>query len=135
MIQILLIFNDWASLLLRVTFGIIFLVHGWSKIKNLRETGQNFEMMGFKPGSLWGTGIAIIEFFGGLFLIAGLFTSITALILAFEMIVTTIWKIIRRQKLIGGYELDLALLVSLLVLATIGGGIYSLDTYWGILLI
>ena len=118
-----------------MTFGIIFLVHGWSKIKNLRETGQNFEMMGFKPGSLWGTGIAIIEFFGGLFLIAGLFTSITALILAFEMIVTTIWKIIRRQKLIGGYELDLALLVSLLVLATIGGGIYSLDTYWGILLI
>jgi len=134
MIQILLIFSDWSVLLLRVVLGLIFLVHGWPKIKKLKETAQNFEMMGFKPGAFWGTIIAIVEFVGGLFLITGLFTSITAIVLAIEMLVATIWKLLRRQKLAGGYEFELLLLVSLLALTTLGGGLYSLDTYWRILL-
>lgn len=130
MVQTLLIFNDWAILLLRITLGLIFLVHGWPKIKDLKTNGQNFEMMGFKPGALWGTIVALAEFFGGLLLIAGLLTSAAALVLAIQMTVATIWKMRRGQKLAGGFEFDLLLLVSLLVLATQGSGLYALDSYW-----
>ena len=68
--------------------GLIFLIHGLPKIKDLKTTWQNFEMMGFKPGVLWGTVVAIVEFFGGLLLISGLLTSAAAFILTIEMIVS-----------------------------------------------
>ena len=108
--------------------------YGLPKIKDLKTTWQNFEMMGFKPGVLWGTIVAVVEFFGGLLLISGLLTSAAAFVLAIEMAVATIWKIKRGQKLAGGFELDLLLVVSLLTIATLGGGIYSLDSYWRIVL-
>ena len=57
-----------------------------------------------------------------------------ATVLAVQMFVGTIWKLKRGQKLAGGYELDLLLLVSLLALMTLGGGLYSLDSYMGVLL-
>ena len=134
MIQTLLIFSEWPILLLRVVLGLIFLVHGLPKIKDLKTTWQNFDMMGFKPGILWGTMVAVVEFFGGLLLISGLLTPIAAFLLAIEMAVATAWKIRRGQKLAGGFELDLLLVVSLLAIATLGGGIYSLDSYWRIIL-
>lgn len=129
MFQILLVFNDWSLLLLRLALALIFLVHGWPKIKNLKETHANFEAMGFKPGALWGTIAAVVEFFGGLLLVAGLFTQLVALLVAVQMLVATAWKIRRKQKLAGGYEFDLLLAVSALVLATSGGGLISLDSY------
>jgi len=133
MIQLFLLFNIWASFLFRVVLGVIFLVHGWRKIKNLKETTQNFSMMGFRPGNFWGLIVALVELIGGLFLITGLFTSIVGVVLALQMLVALIWKISRGQKLTGGFELDLLLVVSLLVVATAGSGLYSLDQYWNIL--
>lgn len=129
MFQILLVFNDFGLLLLRVVLGLIFLVHGWPKIKNLKETHANFEMMGFRPGVFWGTVVAMVEFFGGLLLIAGLFTQLVAVLIAIQMLVATAWKMKRKQGLAGGYEFDLLLAVSALVLATSGSGLISLDNY------
>ena len=129
MFQTLLVFNDFGLLLLRIVLGLIFLVHGWPKIKNLKETHANFEMMGFKPGAFWGTIVAMVEFFGGLLLIAGLFTQLAAILIAIQMLVATAWKMKRKQKLAGGYEFDLLLVASALVLATSGSGLVSLDTY------
>src|SRR3989338_6911501 len=85
MFQALLVFNDFGLLLLKIVLGLIFLVHGWPKIKNLKETHANFEMMGFKPGVFWGTIVAMVEFFGGLLLIAGLFTQLGAILIAVQM--------------------------------------------------
>jgi len=74
MIQILFIYNDEAMLILRLVLGLIFIAHGWPKIKDLKATAQGFQGMGFKPGKFWGTVVAIAEFFGGLLFIAGLET-------------------------------------------------------------
>lgn len=123
-------FSDWALLALRLAFGVIFLAHGWPKLKNLKVNAQNFEMMGFKPGGLWGTIVALAETLGGLAVILGLGTQYAGLVLAFDMTISSLWKIKRGQKLVGGFELDLILLASGLILATIGGGAYSLDNYW-----
>ena len=135
MIQYLFIFSDCGIFILRLALGLIFLVHGWPKLKNLKVTAQNFEMMGFKPGAFWGTIVALVESFGSLLLIAGLFTQVAALLIAFQMLVATVWKIKKGQGLAGGYELDLILAVSALLLTTLGSGAYSLDNYFNILLL
>lgn len=129
MIYLFLIFSDWALLILRVIIGIIFIVHGLPKIKNLKINAQNFEMMGFKPGIFWGTIVAIIEPIAGTLILLGLFTQIGAILITINMIVAAIWKIKKGQGFIGGYEFDLLLAVAGLMLITLGGGVYSLDNF------
>ena len=132
MISLFAGYSWWALLGLRVFVGIIFFAHGTPKIKNLKQTAQNFEMMGFKPGNLWGPFIAILEFFGGILLILGWFTQLLALLFAVEMLVATFWKIKSGQKFIDGFELDFLLVLSCLILLTSGAGYYAFDNYWPI---
>lgn len=131
MFDVLLVFNDWALLLLRLVFAAIFLVHGWPKLKNLATTQQNFAAMGFKPGWLWGTLIAFLEAIGGLFVLLGIGVQLFALLFTIQMLVATVWKMKKGQGLAGGYELDLLLVVSGLVLATSGNGLFSLGFLLG----
>ncbi len=116
-------------LILRVFLGALFIIHGWPKIKDLKQNASNFQVMGFRPGSFWGTIVALVEFFGGIALILGLFVQLFGLFLAIEMAVAAIWRIKSKHKFIGGYEFDLALLLASLVLATSGGGRYALDYF------
>lgn len=134
MIASLLLYSDWAVLVLRLVLGSIYLAHGWPKIKNLKVNAANFGMMGFKPGAFWGTMVALVEFFGALALIAGLYTQLVALLIAGEMLVVVLWKMKNKQRLIGGYELDLTLSAAALLLASLGAGVYSLDSYLRVVL-
>jgi len=134
MLPLLTNYGDLAALALRFAISAIFIAHGWPKIKDLKTTASNFEMMGFKPGNFWGTVVAVVEFIGGLCILFGFLTQIAAVLLAIDMLVASIWKIRSGQKLIGGYELDIILLTAALVLATLGPGIYSLDNYFPIVL-
>lgn len=105
-------------LLLRLVVGLIFAVHGWPKLVNLKQTMANFTAMGFMPGEFWGTVVALAESFGSLAIITGIFIQPFALALAGQMIVATLWKARRGQGLSGGYEFDLLLVVALLALAS-----------------
>lgn len=129
MITFLFIWSGVALLLLRVFYGALFVAHGWPKVRDLMQNAKNFEGMGFRPGLFWGTIVALLEFFGGLAIIAGLFVQIFGLLLAIEMVVAAVWKIRNKQKFMGGYELDLALAFIGLALATLGGGIYAIDNF------
>ncbi len=132
MITLLSGFSDYYLVIARLIIGAIFLAHGWPKLRNLPATWQNFSMMGFKPGFFWGTVVAHVEFFGSLALIAGIGTQIVAALLVIDILVAALWKMSRGQKLIGGYELDIAILAAVLIIAGIGGGAYALDNYWPI---
>lgn len=127
MIYPLLVFNDWSLLILRLVTAIIFAVHGWSKLKNLKTTRENFSSMGFKPGWLWGTYAAILESAGSILLTVGLGVQIVSVLLAGQIAVAILWKLKNGQKLTGGYELDLLLVGALLALATGGGGAFAFD--------
>ncbi|MEK7191901.1 MAG: DoxX family protein [Patescibacteria group bacterium] len=134
MVILLSLFSDWALLAARLVLAAIFLAHGLPKLKSLKTTAQNFEMMGFKPGIFWGTIVAVVEFVGGLAVLVGLYTQLAAPFLAIDMLVAVIWKMKRGQKLVGGYELDLSIMSIALLLSTLGAGAYSLDNYWRIIL-
>ncbi len=129
MLILLALFSDWSLLALRVILGIIFLVHGWPKIKSIKTIGGNFSAMGFKPGSFWGPLVAIVEFFGGLALIAGIYTQAAAALFVGEFIVATGWRISKKHPFVGGFEFDLLILGAALALLTLGAGAFSLDRY------
>lgn len=119
-------YGGWSLFFLRLVVGAIVIVHGWPKIKNLKQNAANFEGMGFRPGMLWGTIAALVEFVGGIALIAGIFASIVALSLAFEFIVIVIWKLIKKNPFVGGWEFDLLILAAVCVLLMFGAGSFSL---------
>lgn len=120
-INILLIFDNWSLLILRLVLGVILIVHGWPTIKSLK----------FRPlGNFWSTMAAIIEFIGGFALILGFYTQLAGLLLVFNMGAMALWKIKKGHKFIGGFELELILAATSLALATLGGGVYSLDQFY-----
>ncbi len=133
MIQPLWVFSDWGLLALRVILGLILMVHGYPKLKGLKQTAEGFAGMGFKPGIFWATLIMLLEVFGGLLLILGFFVQIIAFFIALEFIVILL-KVKRKAGLVGGYELDLLILAAALAILTLGAGRFSLDSAVGLIL-
>lgn len=117
-----------ALLLLRAALGVIFISHGYPKLFTyLHETVSMFQQLGFPGYFAYISGV--LELFGGLLLLAGLFTQIASLLLAIEMAVA-IWRVHLPQGTIlavKNYEFPLALAAGAFVLATIGAGSISLD--------
>ena len=118
--------NDLALLVVRIVVGSILIYYGWPKIKDLKKNGEDFNGMGFKPGILWGTLIALVEFVGGILIIIGLYVIYAALLLSIMMIVGTIWKKTKTNKKFSDWSYDLLLLALALGLITIGPGRFVL---------
>lgn len=86
--------------------------------------------MGFHPGFFWGPLVALVEFFGGLALLVGVYTQVAAALFVGEFVVINIWKFSKKQAFVGNIELDLIILGAVLVLLTLGAGAFSLDHYF-----
>lgn len=132
MIQPLFVFSDWGFLLLRIVLGIIFIYHGFPKLKNLKATVDSFVAMGIKPGIFWALIAGIVEFVGGIFLIFGFLVQPIALLFVLEFIFIIVK--VKRLRNFSSFEFDLLILVSSLVLMTVGGGRFALDGFFGLFL-
>ena len=130
MFPLYFLYDQWPVLILRIALGVIFVAHGWPKLRNLKTTAKNFDGMGFKPGALFGTITALLEFFGGIALVIGFLTAAFAGLFVLEFAVILIWKWARRLPLVGGWELDLLIFAAVLALFALGGGAFSLDRIW-----
>ncbi len=122
---------DLASLILRLAVGSLFMVHGYPKLGSQRQAGTGWmKSMGWPSGIIVFAGVA--ELFGGLALILGILTPIVALLSALWMLSTTWFASSKlKKKYVGGYELDITLMLAALALAAIGGGAFSLDRLIG----
>lgn len=129
MFPLYFLYDQWPVLILRIALGAILIAHGWPKIKNLKQNAKNFAGMGFKPGGLFGTIAALLEFFGGVAILIGLFTAFFAGLFALEFIVIIIWKWLKRMPFVGGWEFDFLILAGVFALFALGGGAYSLDRF------
>lgn len=117
-----------APLPLRLILGIVYLVHGWPKIQKPFGMSDWLRSMRFPVPGLLSVIVAIVEFFGGIFLLLGFWTQLAAGLLFINMVVATFVKIGPLQKgFVDGYEFDLTLLAALAALVLLGGGVYSLD--------
>lgn len=110
--------------LLRVVLGIIFIAHGWAKIGGMEGTIGFFVSLGLPAFMAYV--VAWVEFLGGIAVLLGIFSRIAAYLLAITMVVA-IFLVKIKAGFLGGYELDLILLVSALVVAWSGAGPYSVS--------
>jgi putative oxidoreductase len=120
-----------APLLARITVGWVFLWSGWGKLQNLPAVTANFVGWGIPLPHLLAPFVSGIEFFGGLFLLLGLLTRISAGALGVTMIVairSAKWADVDSLETLLGFD-EFEYLALFAWLAIAGPGVLSLD-YW-----
>lgn len=126
--------EPYAWPLVRVIAGLNLIPHGAQKLfgafggGGLEATAQGFAKMGYEPGLLWATLVALTEFAGGVLIALGLLTRPAAAV-AFIFLATAVMHHLGNGFFwsSGGYEYPLMWAVACLAIAIRGGGRLSLD--------
>lgn len=117
-------YGGWGFVVPRLILAVLLIAHGWPKIKNLKATAHNFDNMGFKPGSLWGTIAALLEFVGGIGLFFGVWVAYLSFLFMLQFFVIIVWKWAKRMPFVGGWELDATIFALALMFFALYGGFY-----------
>ena len=118
-----------APLFARVVCGWVFLWSGWGKLHNLPAITENFRSWGIPFPHVLTPFVSGVEFFGGLFLLLGLLTRISAGALGVTMIVAikaAKWQDVDSLETLLGFD-ETEYLALFLWLAIAGAGPISLD--------
>lgn len=118
-----------APLFARVVCGWVFLLSGWGKLHNLSAVTENFIGWGIPFPHLLTPFVSGVEFFGGLFLLLGLLTRISAGALGVTMIVAIAsakWGDVDSLGTLLGFD-ETEYLALFVWLAIAGAGRVSLD--------
>jgi putative oxidoreductase len=67
-----------APLFARITVGWVFMLSGWGKLHALPQVTENFVGWGIPLSNVLAPFVSGVEFFGGLFLLLGLLTRVSA---------------------------------------------------------
>jgi len=121
--------------MLRIVLGAILIPHGCQKLfgwfggMGFTRFSALFDQIGYKPGAMWVTIVALTEVVGGIMLILGLFTRFAAAAVTIFMI-NAVWFTSAKGFFwtAGGMEFSLLLLAVALVFLVRGGGEYSIDS-------
>jgi uncharacterized membrane protein YphA (DoxX/SURF4 family) len=130
---------DPAALFVRVAVGVIFAYHGYQKLDGGVSNFAGFvesESIPLPEITAWA--VTLLELGGGILLAIGLGTRVWALLLALQMVGTTLLVkldvgLIASPESGGtGAEIDLALLAGCAALVFLGPGRYSVDASVGL---
>jgi len=120
-----------APLFARITVGWVFLWSGWGKLHALQQVTENFVGWGIPHPQLLAPFVSGVEFFGGLFLLLGLLTRVSAGALGVTMVVairSAKWADVDSLETLLGFD-EFEYLALFLWIAIAGAGPLSLD-HW-----
>ncbi|SRR5258708_24618105 len=113
---------------LRVVVGIVFVVHGYQKLFKFGFHGVAgmFGHMGIPLPAFFAVVVTLVEFVGGILLIAGIAVRVSSALLAIDMTVA-IFKVHLPHGFFSpsGVEFPLTLLAAVICLMLAGGGSLS----------
>jgi putative oxidoreductase len=117
--------SDRGLLLLRLASGGVFVAFGLGKFVNHASELASFKTYGLPAPELFVLAIGVIEVIGGVLLIAGVYTSLAALVLAGDMVGAIIVSGIAKGEIVS-LTLAPAELAAMLILLWAGPGAYRL---------
>src|SRR6266487_5138634 len=126
MSELFLAFIPYLALLTRVWVGANMMIHGYPKLRNLKQVAEETrQTLGIPTRATYTA--AILEFFGGLFLVIGVIVPIVGLFFAIFMIANVIMK---KRKMNAAYiapgkasfEIDITYLILSIILIVLGAG-------------
>jgi putative oxidoreductase len=126
-------FRNIGLLILRVGIGVIFIIHGAPKMfggpEKWAELGAAMSNFGIDSmPKLWGFLSALAEFGGGIFIVIGMFTRVTAIALTLNMAVAVQFHFVAGDSFqVYSHALEAGILF--LSLIFIGPGSYSVDHF------
>jgi putative oxidoreductase len=118
-----------APLFARITVGWVFMWSGWGKLNSLPQITENFISWGIPFPQVLTPFVSGVEFFGGIFLLLGFLTRISAGALGVTMIVaikSAKWATVDSLETLLGFD-ETEYLALFLWLAIAGPGRVSLD--------
>jgi putative oxidoreductase len=122
--------QPWGALLLRLVLGSSMAFHGYVKVVPHGALGHFAHYVATLGLPAWlGYVSAFTEFVGGIFLILGLFTRLSAAFVAINMLVA--FATVGIHQAFGIYNYILALAVIALMLLFYGAGELALDSKLG----
>ena len=118
----------FGPLPIRILAGITFIAHGLPKFQDVAGTQGFFGNIGLPPELA--LPIGLLEVIGGIFLLVGVVTRITAALFIIDMIGATLLVKISKG-FVGGYELELLLMALCISLLFTGPSRISIE--WDVL--
>jgi putative oxidoreductase len=126
-------FQSPFLLIVRLYWGWQFMQTGWGKLHNLSHVRDFFSSLGIPAPGIMATGIACLEFFGGILLIIGLGTRLIGLLQVGNMFVA--YLAADREALFSFfknpgkfYAADpFTFLFASIIVLVFGAGLFSLD--------
>jgi putative oxidoreductase len=118
-----------APLFARIVVGWVFLWSGWGKLNNLPAMIENFASWHIPAPHILTPFVSGVEFFGGIFLLLGLLTRVSAGALGITMIVAIAsakWDQVDSLETLLGFD-ETEYLALFLWLAIAGAGRFSID--------
>ena len=126
---------DLGLAILRVVVGVIFIAHGAPKVfGGMGGTADFFGSLGIPLPIVVAWAVGLLEFFGGIALIAGFLVTPVALLLTTQMLIGILLVhaangfYVVGPEARGGVEFNLLLGASLLMLVFGGPGLAALDS-------
>jgi putative oxidoreductase len=117
--------SDRELLLLRLASGAVFVVFGLGKFVNHGSELASFKTYGLPAPELFVLVIGLVEVVGGVLLIAGVYTSLAALVLAGDMVGAIIVSGVAKGEIVS-LTLAPAQLAAMLIVLRAGPGAYRL---------